>query len=80
MINQFGLTIFSLLAIWLTQEKRIERRRWASVFGLISQPFWFWAAISSQQWGILLLSLLYTAVWAKGFYTHWIAKQEATNA
>ncbi|WOD12757.1 hypothetical protein RPW65_07920 [Pseudomonas sp. NyZ704] len=76
MITQFGLTVFSLLAIWLTQEKRIERRRWASIFGLASQPFWFYAAISTQQWGVFILSLLYTAVWAKGFYTHWISKPE----
>lgn len=79
MISQFGLTLFSLLAIYLTQDPRLERRRWASVFGLISQPFWFWASISTQQWGIFTLSLLYTAVWAKGFYTHWI-DQESSNA
>lgn len=76
MITQFGLTIFSLLAIWLTQEKRFARRRWASIFGLASQPFWFYAAISTQQWGVFILSVLYTAVWAKGFYTHWIAIPE----
>lgn len=79
MITQFGLTIFSLLAIWLTQDTSLQRRRWASIFGLVSQPFWFYAAISTQQWGVFILSLLYTGVWAKGFYTHWIAKAEAVT-
>ncbi|MGB7388924.1 MAG: hypothetical protein WA929_15170 [Pseudomonas neustonica] len=78
MITQFGLTIFSLLAIWLTQDTRLQRRRWASIFGLVSQPFWFYAAISTQQWGVFILSLLYTSVWAKGFYTHWMAKAEVS--
>ncbi|MEH6566940.1 MAG: hypothetical protein V7756_16565 [Halopseudomonas sp.] len=78
MITQFGLTVFSLLAIWLTQDTRLQRRRWASIFGLASQPFWFYAAISTQQWGVFILSLLYTAVWAKGFYTHWIAIPEVS--
>ena len=77
MITQIGITVFSLIAIYLTQDKRIERRRWASVFGLASQPFWFYASVTTAQWGIFTLSLLYTAVWAKGFYTHWIAQPEA---
>lgn len=76
MITQIGITLFSLIAIYLTQDKRIERRRWSSVFGLISQPFWFYASVTTEQWGIFLLSLLYTAVWVKGFYTHWIAQPE----
>ena len=76
MITQIGITLFSLIAIYLTQDKRLERRRWASIFGLISQPFWFYASVTTEQWGIFLLSLLYTAVWAKGFYIHWIAQPE----
>lgn len=66
MIAQIGIAIFGVLAVWLSQESRIERRRWAPVFGLVGQPFWFWAAVSTEQWGIVALSVLYTISWARG--------------
>ena len=43
-------------------------------FGLAGQPFWFYAAVDGEQWGIFLLSVLYTLVWAKGFHAHWVKK------
>lgn len=66
MIAQIGIAIFGVLAVWLSQESRIERRRWAPVFGLIGQPFWVWSAWSAEQYGILALCVLYTASWARG--------------
>ena len=45
---------------------RIARRKWAPVFGLIGQPFWFYAAWTSQQWGIFALCFLYSLSWARG--------------
>lgn len=66
MIAQLGIAIFGVLAVWLVQDDRIERRRWAPVFGLLGQPFWIWMAASSQQWGVLLLCALYTVSWARG--------------
>lgn len=44
-----------------------------SVFGLVGQPFWFYAAWETQQWGIFALCVLYTITWGKGFYTNWIS-------
>ncbi|MFV0662732.1 hypothetical protein [Denitromonas sp.] len=66
MIAQLGIAIFGVLAVWLAQDARIERRRWAPVFGLIGQPFWVWMAWTAQQWGVLLLCALYTVSWARG--------------
>lgn len=66
MIAQIGIATFGVLAVWLAQEPRIERRRWAPVFGLLGQPFWIWMAVSAQQWGVLLLCALYTVSWARG--------------
>lgn len=66
MTAQIGIAIFGVLAIWLAQEEDLLRRRWAPVFGLMGQPFWFWAAWSAEQWGILALCVLYTVSWARG--------------
>lgn len=66
MIAQIGIAIFGVLAVFLSQDVRVERRKWAPVFGLIGQPFWFWAAWSAEQWGILALCVLYTLCWARG--------------
>ncbi len=70
MIAQLGIALFGVLAVWLAQDSRIERRRWAPIFGLAGQPFWFWAAWSSQQWGVFALCFLYSACWARGL-TMW---------
>lgn len=71
MIAQIGIAILGVTAVWLSQSALIERRRWASVFGLLGQPFWIWAALDASQWGILALCGLYTFAWAKGLKEHW---------
>ena len=77
MIAQLFIALFGVTAVALSQSELDSRRRWASVFGLLGQPFWFFAAWQSQQWGIFVLSFLYTASWGKGFHTYWIASSAA---
>lgn len=72
MIGQIGIALFGVTAIWLSQSKEEGRRKYACLFGLAGQPFWFWAAWSAEQWGIFALCVLYTASWAKGFKLHWL--------
>lgn len=69
---QLFIAIFGASAIWLSQDSRPCRRRWAPVLGLAGQPFWLYAAWSSAQWGILALSVLYTACWWRGLHGQWI--------
>src|SRR4051794_33783084 len=59
----------------LAQHKRESWRRWACIFGLLAQPFWFYAAWKAEQWGILAISTLYTYAWARGIRTHWLAPE-----
>lgn len=66
MIEQIGIALFGVLAVWLSQDERIERRRWAPVFGLVGQPFWVWMALAGEHWGVLLMCVPYTLAWAKG--------------
>lgn len=79
MIDQIGIALTGVTAVFLTQSKHEYLRRYACLFGIASQPFWFWAAISAEQWGILILNVLYAIAWGQGVWRHWI-KHEATTA
>lgn len=74
MIAQIGIALFGVIAIWLSQDKNEDRRKYACLFGLAGQPFWFWGAFSAEQWGIFSLCILYTAAWFKGFKQHWLPR------
>lgn len=75
MIEQVAIACTGVVAIALTQSRQPELQRYACLFGLAGQPFWVYAAVTAQQWGILIVSLLYTAAWASGVYNHWIRRQ-----
>jgi len=64
-IAQIGLVIFSEIAIILVAEKN----KWGYVYGLLSQPFWFISSYMNKQWGIFILSIIYTGTWMYGCYT-----------
>ena len=72
-LDQVGILVTGVIAVWLTQHKRESWRRWACIFGLLGQPFWFYAAWKAEQWGILGISVLYTYAWARGIWTYWLA-------
>lgn len=76
MIAQIFIALFGVTAIFLSQSPNYPRQRFACLFGLAGQPFWFWSAISAEQWGVLILCFFYTAAWARGVKTHWLAKGE----
>lgn len=73
MIAQIGIALFGVVAIWLSQSATEEQRRYACIFGLSSQPFWFWSAYSAEQWGIFGLCILYLLSWLRGFHHHWLS-------
>ncbi len=73
-MEQLAIALCGVTSIFLTQSRSERLRRWACIFGLAGQPFWFLAALTAEQWGILALTFLYAAAWARGFYNHWIKK------
>lgn len=73
-MEQIAIALFGVTAVFLSQSRHDDRRRFACIFGLIGQPFWFYAAWSAQQWGILALSFLYTWAWARGVWVHWVKR------
>lgn len=74
MLEQIGIALTGVTAIALSQDVRESWRKWACIFGLIGQPFWFYSSWMAEQWGIFALCFLYTLAWARGFKAHWMAK------
>lgn len=72
MIEQTFIAVFGVVAVFLSQDRSAEVRRWAPVFGLLAQPFWFYATWQAEQWGIFALSFLYAASWIRGLWTQWV--------
>jgi hypothetical protein len=69
--DQIGIACTGVVAIWLSQDTRLNWRRWSCIFGLLSQPFWFYSAWKAQQWGIFGISFFYTWSWIRGFINYW---------
>lgn len=72
MIEQVVIVVFGITAVWLSQDVRRDRRRFACIAGLCAQPAWIYATWKAQQWGICLLALVYTAGWCRGVWNYWI--------
>lgn len=71
-LNQALIAVFGVTAVALSQSAIETRRRWACIFGLLGQPSWFYMAWSTEQWGVFVLCILYSASWATGFYRYWL--------
>ena len=70
MIEQIAIAFTGVIAIYLSQSTG-PKIKYACIFGLLGQPFWFYSAYSAEQWGIFVLCFLYTFAWVKGVKTHW---------
>lgn len=77
MISQIFIAILGVTAVWLTQQPNEALKKYACIFGIASQPFWFYAAWASQQWGIFFLCFVYSAAWLFGFYNYWLNKNKS---
>lgn len=74
MIDQIGIAVLGVSAVGLSQAKSPKARRWAPIFGVLGQPFWFYTTFVAEQWGIFALTFLYTAAWGRGVYNGWFAR------
>jgi hypothetical protein len=77
-MEQIGIALTGVVAIFLTQDRRESWRRWACLFGMAGQPFWFYSAYKAEQWGIFALCVLYAVAWARGIKQYWLTKREAS--
>ena len=75
-LSEVGIMVFGLLAIFLVNLPTNNKyQRYGCISGLCSQPFWFYTTHQAEQYGIVVLSFVYTALWAKGFYHAWLSKR-----
>ena len=72
MITQLMIALTGMLAIWITQQSNQALHKYASILGLLGQPFWFYATYSAEQWGMFALCFGYTYAWFIGFRRHWL--------
>ena len=70
-VIQLALAVFGLSAMFMAMGNNPRARRWAPIVGLCGQPFWIAFAISTQAWGLLVLSLAYSAVYVRGAWVQW---------
>jgi len=74
MINQIAIIIFSCASVWLFSTKK--HFRFGFVAGLIGQPFWIYSAVTTEQWGILVVAIWFSASHVRGIYNHFRMKNE----
>lgn len=75
MLVQVMIIITGITAVWLSQDTRENYRRFACLFGLAGQPFWFYSSFHTEQWGIFALSFIYTFAWFKGVRHFWLKRE-----
>ena len=71
-MEQALIAITGLTAIYLTQQSREAWKKYACLFGLAGQPFWFYSAYTAEQWGIFILCFGYTFCWLQGLNNNWL--------
>lgn len=70
-LSQWIIGLIGGLAILLSQSPTENTRRYACLLGLLAQPFWFYAAYKSQDWGIFAVCFIATLGWVRGFGQFW---------
>ncbi|MBW2977556.1 nicotinamide mononucleotide transporter [Candidatus Woesearchaeota archaeon] len=74
LIAQIGIAIFGVSAIILVSLKN----KWGFVLGFLSQPFFLLTSYLHKQWGLFILSWLYTGSWIFGIYS-WFYKNKKSK-
>ena len=72
MTSEIFIAIFGVTAVYFSQQANEGLKKWASVFGLLSQPFWFYSMWTTEQYVILALCFVYAYAWGLGFYNYWV--------
>lgn len=68
---QFALAFFGLTALFMATGHNPRARRWAPLVGLAGQPFWIAFSVQASAWGLLALSMAYSAVYVRGAWLQW---------
>jgi nicotinamide riboside transporter PnuC len=70
-ISQIAIFIFGVTSLILITKKN----KWGFVIALIGQPFYFYTTYANKQWGMFLVTTIYTFIWAYGAF-QWFANDK----
>jgi hypothetical protein len=70
--TQVALAFCGITGIFLSQDPCEKRRKFACLFGLSAQPFWFYEMYQANLWGPFVLCFFYTIGWVRGFINNWV--------
>ena len=73
-MEQIAIAFTGVVAIFLTQQKNENIKKYGCLFGLAGQPFWLYSAYTSEQWGVFVLCVFYTYAWCLGVKNNWFTK------
>lgn len=69
LIAQIGIVVFGISSSFLIAQKN----KWGFILAFLAQPFWVIIGVSDGAWGVLILSMVYTASSVYGMYV-WFLK------
>jgi len=73
-LSQVLIGGLGIASVMLVTSKDEGLRRLAAPLALLAEPFWFYTAYINEQWGILLLTLIYTFRWTQVFIRDWVRR------
>lgn len=72
-VAQALIALTSLAAMWMVTRGE-SWSKWGFVVGLAGQPFWLYSTFVSAQFGMFIVSALYTWFWAQSIWEEWFSK------
>ena len=74
-IAQSLILVFGVSANFLLNSKS-SKSKYGPILGLCSQPFWLYLTFKNNQWGMFVLSFIYTVIWITGIKSFWFTSQK----
>lgn len=69
--SQAVITCTGFLSLYLMASQEAKVRMYAGLVGLFGEPFWFFTAYINEQYGILVLVLIYGVNWIRLTYSNY---------
>lgn len=70
-MTQIAIAFFGLLAVWMAMGHDEGRRRYAPLVGLAGQPAWLFYGWQADAWGLLVVAVAYTFIYAWSAWEQW---------
>lgn len=72
---QFLLAVFTIAAMWVSQDRDSQRAKFACVIGMCAQPFWYYTVFAQgvlDNLGVLAVTIFCTFSWFRGIVNNWL--------